>query len=232
MVMCVTPEDVARTSRPTSEVEGGSMLHVLGQAQAVNGPLAFIASQEEVCVLPTHFHAADQFQVIIKGRGRIGGHPVAPGTIHYSDAFTPYGPVTPAPEGLSYLTLRPRYNYAYHTLPECRELLKQKMQEHRGSQKIVETDLEARTATAERLLWQRADGVAIARIDVEASATVTLTPVPLGRFCLVMRGGVTHEWRDCPEGTCLWIDAQEQASPLTGSTGGAVLLLLSFAPQH
>jgi hypothetical protein len=232
MMICVTPEEAARTSKVTSEVEGGSMLHVLGEKQVPDGPLAFIASQEQICVLPTHFHAADQFQLIIAGTGKIGGHKVSVGTIHYSDAYTPYGPVVPGNDGLSYLTLRPRYNYAYHVLPECKELLQQKMRVHRGAQKIVETDLDQSLPAGNLLLWSRSDGVAVSRIDAGPDEQLSVEPSASGRFCVVMRGAVHFQGRRCPEKTCIWLGPGETLPAVAADSEGAVVVVLSFAPQH
>ena len=45
-----------------------------------------------------HFHEVDQFQVIMDGSGDFGRHPVKPYCIHFSRAYTPYGPLAVGPE--------------------------------------------------------------------------------------------------------------------------------------
>src|SRR5258706_11881492 len=40
-----------------------------------------------------HFHEVDQFQVIMEGKGTFGRHDVSPYCVHFSRAYTPYGPL-------------------------------------------------------------------------------------------------------------------------------------------
>src|SRR5689334_17803737 len=50
-----------------------------------------------------HFHTVDQFQIVVAGAGRIGRHELAPYSIHFSRAYTPYGPlVTTGAAGLTF----------------------------------------------------------------------------------------------------------------------------------
>jgi rubredoxin len=56
-----------------------------------------------------HFHEADQIQIIVEGRGRLGHHPMSPYQVHFSRAFTPYGPLVPHEgEGWAFINLRTR----------------------------------------------------------------------------------------------------------------------------
>src|SRR5690606_27671827 len=72
-------------------------------------PHALVVDQPPEAVIPTHFHAIDQFQVFIAGGGPIGRKPIEPVTVHYTNAHTGYRPIIAGPEGLKYLTLRPRH---------------------------------------------------------------------------------------------------------------------------
>ena len=47
-----------------------------------------------------HFHDYDQFQVVIKGSIDMAGEVLTPGSVHYTDAKTPYGPFKAGPGGL------------------------------------------------------------------------------------------------------------------------------------
>lgn len=73
--------------------------------------------------LRPHFHGVPQFQVFYDGVGTIGRHDVAPLTVHYADAFTPYGPIVSGPTGLAYAVLRPRADVGAHWMPEERAAL-------------------------------------------------------------------------------------------------------------
>jgi hypothetical protein len=54
-----------------------------------------------------HFHDYDQFQVVIKGSVDMAGEVLTPGSVHYTDAHTPYGPFTAGPDGLTMMIIRP-----------------------------------------------------------------------------------------------------------------------------
>ena len=42
-----------------------------------------------------HYHPVDQFQVVIEGSAVMAGEELmTPGTVHYTDKNTPYGPFT------------------------------------------------------------------------------------------------------------------------------------------
>lgn len=54
-----------------------------------------------------HFHDYDQFQVVIAGTVDMAGELLTPGSVHFTDARTPYGPFTAGPEGLTMMIIRP-----------------------------------------------------------------------------------------------------------------------------
>ena len=87
---------------------GNHVVDLIGQRHVeAQGPLAFIVRTPPGGYLEAHFHACDQFQVIVEGSGTIGRHKVRAGFVHYADAFTPYGPLLAAQdEGFAYETLR------------------------------------------------------------------------------------------------------------------------------
>ena len=60
-----------------------------------------------------HYHGADEFQVVVEGKGKMGRHEFTPVTVHFARAYTPYGPLFPDPDGgWGFLTLRVRLNPA------------------------------------------------------------------------------------------------------------------------
>lgn len=54
-----------------------------------------------------HFHDHDQFQVVVAGSMDMAGEILGPGSVHYTDARTPYGPFTAGPDGLTLMVIRP-----------------------------------------------------------------------------------------------------------------------------
>src|SRR4051812_13169921 len=53
----------------------------------------------------SHFHINDQFQVVVSGKGTIGRHKLESHTIHFSRAYTPYGPLV-STEALTFFVMR------------------------------------------------------------------------------------------------------------------------------
>src|SRR5690348_15756454 len=56
-------------------------------------PMAFLVEKQPGAVTPPHFHQADQFQVVVAGRGRLGDDEFSDGAVHYTDAYSAYGPI-------------------------------------------------------------------------------------------------------------------------------------------
>ena len=63
-------------------------------------PMAFLAEGSPNRVLRSHFHVCDQFQVIYIGQGKLGTHDLVFGGVHFSRAYTPYGPIKYSDKGL------------------------------------------------------------------------------------------------------------------------------------
>ena len=96
----------------------------VGEAER-EGPQAYLVAQGSATdELPVHFHTVEQFQYFAHGRGVVGTHEVAHGTVHYSDPLTPYGPLRPGREGMSYLTLRGVHDGGVRYMPAARDELR------------------------------------------------------------------------------------------------------------
>src|ERR1044072_7723920 len=73
-----------------------------------------------------HFHEVDQFQVIMEGSGEFGRHHVEPYYVHFSRAYTPYGPLqSDKDNGRAFMVLRSRFDSGAQRFPGAYEKLKQ-----------------------------------------------------------------------------------------------------------
>ena len=55
-------------------------------------PMASFVEQLPHTMIPTHFHAVNQFQVVVEGQGTLGKRTVRPWTVHYtSQRLSPEG---------------------------------------------------------------------------------------------------------------------------------------------
>src|SRR4026207_2491944 len=93
--------------------------------KSIDTPMAFLAEGSANRVLRVHFPAADQFQATSTGPGSLGKHPLGPGAVHFSRAYTPYGPIAYSDKGLGFITLRAHRGPGAQYLPESREVLGQ-----------------------------------------------------------------------------------------------------------
>ncbi len=87
-------------------------------------PMAFLVEQPPESVVQSHFHQADQFQLVVHGGGTLGRHPVGKLSIHYANAFNAYGPIKAGAQGVHYFTLRNGYDPGAQYLPEQRDLIR------------------------------------------------------------------------------------------------------------
>ena len=64
-------------------------------ASKSDGPQAFVVEMlQPNAKLEAHFHDVDQFQVVVRGEGKLGRYALRPITIHYADA----APIVAPPE--------------------------------------------------------------------------------------------------------------------------------------
>ena len=83
-------------------------------------PQCFLAEGTAGRLLRSHFHFVDQFQVIWNGGGTLGAHPLDFGTVHFSRAYTPYGPIRYSEKGLGFITLRAHRDPGANYMPDKR----------------------------------------------------------------------------------------------------------------
>ncbi len=99
-------------------------------------PMLYLVAQDANTTIPTHFHQVTQFQVAVSGAGRLGDHALRPVTVHYTNAFTGYGPLQAGSEGLSYFTARNAFDPGLRALPEAKQELMAARQTPLGSQPL------------------------------------------------------------------------------------------------
>src|ERR1700722_3409823 len=87
-------------------------------------PMAFLVEKDPHAVVKPHFHQADQYQVVVQGGGRLGQHDVGTVGVHYTDAWSAYGPIVAADDGISWFTLRNAWDPGARYMPTEREQLR------------------------------------------------------------------------------------------------------------
>ena len=94
-------------------------------------PMAFLVERGPGAVTRPHFHQADQFQVVVAGRGMLGDQEFSDGAVHYTDAYSAYGPIVAGKSGIWWFTLRNRWDPGARYMPAEREVLNAARDRHR-----------------------------------------------------------------------------------------------------
>jgi len=198
-----------------------------------DAPSAFLAQYDPGDKSCTHFHCVDQFQILVKGKGRLGRHEVSPYYVHFSRAYTPYGPLHADEEtGWTFMTLRTRYDPGAQRLPGALPVLQQ---------------------VADRKPWQvtstaafpaRGSGVSLRQIpDIRddrglfasslamAPGTRTVAPAAssgAGQFVVAVNGSLIHDRRERKALAVAFIRPQENAFEIHAGNEGLEALILNF----
>lgn len=160
-------------------------------------PIAYLIEQVPHYTLRAHFHEADQFQIFVTGKGRMGSHAAIPGQGHFVGPFSGYGPIVAGEEGVTYMTLRNSWDPGAQFLPDKIEKIRAKRHGRREVMFDVPApvDDDAQLATLQEtkittLIETQADGLAASSylLSPGESATGPDPSVGGGQFWLVMAG--------------------------------------------
>lgn len=209
----------------------------LGMAPGATGPVGYLIEQERNATILPHFHQANQFQVIVAGHGHLGKQAVGPVTVHYAGAFTPYGPIVSAEEGLFYFTLRDAYDPGARFMPESRADLPRVRRRHAtaASERPAAPDALAELAAPDQrtLIETEADGLGacLVRLPPLASWSGPAPGTGGGQFYLVLAGGVRLDDRSLGALALIHVGADDAPPHLAAGDGGAEVLVMQF-PRH
>jgi hypothetical protein len=215
--------------------EGASATDFIGRRKDTSDhPLAFLVKGPPAYVIPPHFHTVDQYQIFVGGSATLGKHEVLAGSIHYADAYTPYGPITATEAGFDYLTLRPKSIIGYHEMPEGGPLLKP-VNEARGRRgRMLVADVVSTTSdeAACEALFDEGDGISAYRLSAAAGSLLPQPDIDHGgAYYVVLAGGITAAGQSYPPRSCIWIDRGEAKPEMTAGENGATVAFMSFARQ-
>jgi hypothetical protein len=214
-----------------------------GQAPPQAGvlyPMAFLVEKEPHAVTKPHFHQADQYQVIVQGGGRLGTHEVGTVAVHYTDAWSAYGPIVAADDGISWFTLRNAWDPGARYMPAAREQLRaarrQNLQ-HREATAPPMPVASARelaslpTASGTTVIDPAPDGMASWRYRLPAGASIS-GPDPRaggGQFWIVLSGCAAAAGAAfLPANSCIFVAPDDGALTMMAGEGGAEALCLQF----
>jgi rubredoxin len=200
-------------------------------ADVTEEPMGFLVEGNHERVIRPHYHENDQFQVVVSGGGVLGKHKLAVHSVHFSRAYTPYGPINFGAEGLGFLTLRARKDPGAQYISESRE----KLTAVPGRKPWQVTEAPDFTRTGDvtlRPFTQIKDerGLAAFSLSMKAGATVTL-PDPAhtaGQHIIVTRGSLAYQGRDFNAVTVAFVKPHEGAWQVTAGAEGLEAIVLNY----
>jgi hypothetical protein len=122
----IKPEQIKRSAGGSDRPAVTNFPFFRATTETPDAPTAFLAQYDPGEKSCTHFHQVDQFQVLVRGKGTLGRHEVAPYYVHFARAYTPYGPLhADEQSGWTFMTLRTRYDPGAQRLPGALPKLQQ-----------------------------------------------------------------------------------------------------------
>lgn len=207
-------------------------------AEDVLHPMAFLVEKHPGAVTRPHFHQADQFQVVVAGRGMLGNDEFSDGAVHYTDAYSAYGPIVAGKSGIWWFTLRNRWDPGARYMPDEREALHAARDRYQHGEVATQPqpsallgELRELAAISCRPLLAGEDGLAGWRYRIPPRTAIS-GPAPSaggGQFWLVLAGDVTIAGgAPLPANSCLFVGPEEPALASAAGPVGAELLCLQF----
>ena len=221
----------------------GKNRNTLKQGEAAPGtgaiyPMAFLVEKEPGAVVKPHFHIADQFQVITQGGGRLGTHDIGTVAVHYTDAYSAYGPIIAAGDGVSWFTLRNTWDPGAAYMPAARDQLRAARAKFQHRESTTgpmpawsDADLSALTGCDRVTEMESADGLASWRLRLPALGAA-VGPDPGnggGQFWVVIAGSASCDGSALlPVESCVFVGLDDPGLPITAGPTGAELLCMQF----
>lgn len=196
------------------------------------GPEAYLVEVPSPSETAAHFHDVDQFQVFFGGNGAwYQRHDIGNFTLHYSDAYTTYGPFgCRGAEPLRYFTLRQFAARLAGFPPGDRPT-------RAGRRRNIEADVPAGVAVPEGRIDERTviaeepDGLAAELLSAGPKTQFTV-PSPdqenAGAYCCVLGGSVRVGDSTYGPQSLAWLEPHLPSPAFVAGGSGVQLLRLQF----
>ena len=210
----------------------GSVRTYFGEVLKVHpGPQGFLVDWTNPGArIDPHFHDIDQFQVVVRGTGRIGKKRIEPITFQYADGFTPYGPIVAEDEGIGFFTLRVAPSSGIWPMPGSRQFMPGRAGRNiAGIFRADRNPLPAGEARHEILIAATADGMTVEGQSLGPNAkAVGRASDGGGQYCLVCSGALRHQGKVLEQNALIWVDPGEAPPHFEAGPEGASVLILQF----
>ena len=198
-----------------------------------DAPTAFLAQYDPGDKSCTHFHQVDQFQILVQGKGTLGRHAVEPYYVHFSRAYTPYGPLhADERTGWTFMTLRTRYDPGAQRLPGALPML-QAVRERKPWQvtsmaKFPERGAGVRIEQNPDIMDDR--GLYVRSLSMAPGASM-VAPSPAdgaGQYVIVVKGTLVQDDRARAALTVVYTASNEAPFRIQAGPDGLDALVVNF----
>lgn len=190
-------------------------------------PQAYLVrSFSEHATVGSHFHEHPQFQVFSEGAGTFQRHDVAAVTVHFTDAYSVYGPIIAGDAGLSFFVFRAELDGGARYMPGSRDRLIRRGRRNLSvvldQDKLLDEGLVTLFADDDGLLGEVRRGI--------AGETITLPDASGSPACytLVLEGSATFGDGDLDRYSVIHRADRDQPMEVVAGIDGASVLSLRF----
>jgi rubredoxin len=206
----------------------------LGQRDNPDLPLVGLTQFSPGRVSTVHYHDVPQFQIMIGGKGKMGRQDIAANSVHFSRAYTPYGPFISDPGvGLTCLIIRSRPDSGAMHDPDdvarLRDMPNRKPWQITCDVRMPETG-SGDVALESVPMLNDDNGLITCGLQMKPGATM-LTPDPSrgdGLFVVVLKGSLIHEGKEASALTLVHITNREPAFEIRAGSAGLEGLIVQF----
>jgi rubredoxin len=232
MTLAVAFDDV-KEKRKRNEIKNFSQIPFVGSRGNPDLPLATYYDWGPGRVSGTHFHVVDQFQLVLDGKCTLGRHHLAPYGVHFTRAYTPYGPlVADAEQGLKFFALRAHADTGTQPLPREQEQLNRVPNRDPWQvSRVAAMPVVASETTLQAIPGIEDDrGLAAYTLKMKPDARIQ-GPDPSsgdGQWLVVVKGSVLHDGRNHEAPALVWAWPKDGPLPIQAGAQGLEGLILNY----
>jgi hypothetical protein len=227
-------DPAGQTEHPQEDAFATVTFYLGKRGDEGDGPQAWLVEYRpyEGGMIKPHFHKAAQFQVVVAGAGLVGKKRVRAGSVHFADAFTPYGPIIPdtTTEGIDFYTLRAASHPGTYWMPGSRDEMGGRYAGRDVTGEVPDEPMLTQGVELRTLVEPRDDGLAMLLVRL-GPGEQSAGPSPAGsggQYYVVAEGGLRHDDRGLPRDSLIFVGPDEEPPLLTADADGADVLVLQY----
>jgi hypothetical protein len=197
-------------------------------------PQAFLVRLFTPQIGAPHFHPVDQFQIFFPADGATYlRSPIEHPVVHYTDAYSTYGPFAAGDPWFEFYTLRARPTDEIMWMPEERHLMRKRGQRNLHQDlgpSVIGAPPGPGQAVSRSVLDETDDHMSAVFVAAAPGAPLPTTSAvgTSGRYHCVLSGELVFDGRVYGPRSLGWSDAGSDAPELTAGPDGVEVLVLTF----